>query len=730
MNILPEVSKKQAIKYDYFPTAWQAVVWRNWGYLPIERIAKALKATVKEIKEAAKMLGLNPNEVINPMWEKRGYLTIIRNNWHLCTYEQILILLNLSEEALAFILKEDDFMWVKLGNMKPAVEAPQYAPLNEEQLQQTRQIAEFLQNEFTKEQSGQEQAFAFIDKFHEPLEEKESSLIKTNDMENLRMVYPYFALYGDVLIDEEIDPLPERILKEYAEAGINGIWMQMVLYQMVEFPFEPELSRGWEKRIQSLKKLVAKAKKYGIGIYPYFNEPRAMSDAFFQKYPHLRGESEGDFYAMCTSTPEVQDYLYNSVKQLFEMVPDLPGYFTITMSENLTNCYSRLVGEMTCPRCKERTPWEVIAEVNNLMAKGAHDAVPSAKAIAWTWGWSDDWAEKVVPLLTEGQIVQCTSEEALPFNIGGVKGNVLDYTMSLCGPSEKSKRVWKAARECGLQVSAKVQMNNTWEMAVVPYIPVFDKIAEHIRNLKEQGVRHLHAGWTLGGCPSPNLRLASWLMDERGTVREFLVDWLGAELGNVVYDAQQRLSNAFSHYPFHIDTLYYGPQNFGPMAPFFLHKTDYRATMVGFPFDDLTGWRGIYPAEIYEDEYHKLTEGWREGVLLLERYEGMNRELDELILIAKAILCQYESAYHHIQFVQYRGDDALEVNSVRRAEMIRVISEEMDTVQKLIGLQLEDSRIGYESSNHYFYTLQDLKEKIINLNWCESMLVDFEEVAL
>ena len=218
-------------------------------------------------------------------------------------------------------------------------------------------------------------------------------------------------------------------------------------------------------------------------------------------------------------------------------------------------------------------------------------------------------------------------------------------------------------------------------------------------------------------------------MDERGTVKDFLVDWLGAELGSVVYEAQQRLSNAFSHYPFHIDTLYYGPQNFGPMAPFFLHKTDYRATMVGFPFDDITGWCGIYPAEAYEEEYRQLTEGWREGVSLLEKYEGKNSELDELILISKAILCQYESAYHHIQFVRYRGTDAGKTNVFGKTEMIRVIREEMATVQKLIELRLKDSRIGYESSNHYFYTLQDLKEKLVNLNWCEKSLL-LEEVAL
>ncbi|MEE0883895.1 MAG: hypothetical protein U0L59_01555 [Faecalimonas sp.] len=618
-------------------------------------------------------------------------------------------------------------MWIKLGGMKLAVEAPQYAPLTDEELQQTEKIVELLKDKFPAGYGKRDNAFAFVEDFQVPVSDSEVGK-SSNKTENLRMIYPYFALCGDALIDESIDPFPERILKEYADAGINGIWMHMVLYQLVEFPFEPSLSKGWEKRIDSLRKLVARAKKYGIGIYPYLNEPRAMADAFFQKYPELRGQAEGEFYAMCTSTMEVQNYLYQSVRTLFEMVPDLAGFFTITMSENLTNCYSRLEGEMTCPRCKNRKLWEVVAEVNNLMAKGAHDANPNAKVISWAWGWSDEWAEKVIPLLTEGQILQCTSEEAMKFCIGGVEGQVLDYTMSLCGPGEKAKKMWKVAREHGMQMSAKVQMNNTWEMSVVPYIPVFDKVATHIAQLKEQGIQHLQVSWTLGGCPSPNLRLASWLMEDKGTLKEFLVDWLGADLADGVFAAQQKLSDAFSHYPFYIGTLYYGPQNFGPMAPFFLEKTGYRASMVGFPYDDIEWWSGIYPADVYENEYRQLVEGWREGLVDLLVYEGKNKELDEMILMAQAVLCQYESAYHHIQFVNRRdtmlGDAAVsaEEKVALQGQMLRIVREEMETVQTLIDLRLQDSRIGFESSNHYFYTLQDLKEKMINLAYCEERL--------
>ncbi len=743
MNVLPEVSDIKAIEYDYFPTRWQAVVWRNWGYVSVERIAKALSTSCEKIREAAEQLGLNPEEPVNEDWEKRGFLTLIRNNWHLCTYEQILTLLNISAEDLAFILKEDDFLWVKLGGMKPLVKPPKYAPLTENKLQQTKRIATMLKHSFPAGAGDTDNAFAFIDRFQKPPAEGTCANKEMEKIDGLRMIYPYFALYGDTFIDESIDSFPERLLYEYAKAGINGIWMQGVLYQLVEFPFDPSMSEGWEMRIATLNKFVARAKKYGIGIYLYFNEPRAMSDAFFQKYPKLRGQVEGDFYAMCTSTIEVQNYLYQSVRTLFKKVPDLAGFFTITMSENLTNCYSRLgEREMTCSRCKDRKPWEVVAEVNNLMAKGAHDANPNAKAIAWAWGWSDEWAEKVIPLLTEGQILQCTSEEAMKFCIGGVEGQVLDYTMSLCGPGEKAKKMWKAAREHDMQISAKVQMNNTWEMAVVPYIPVFDKVAKHIEQLQEQGIQHLQGSWTLGGSPSPNLRLASWLMEDKGTLKDFLTDWLGKDVAEDVYTAQQKLSDAFSHYPFYIGTLYYGPQNFGPMAPFFLEKTGYRASMVGYPYDDIEWWSGIYPEDVYEDEYRQLVEGWREGLADLLVYEGLNEELDEMILMARVVLCQYESAYHHIQFVNRRdamsaGEDvtladcntvAEEVadltkeTAMSRKELLRIVHEEMDTVQTLIDLRLQDSRIGFESSNHYFYTLQDLKEKMINLAYCEERL--------
>ena len=56
------------------------------------------------------------------------------------------------------------------------------------------------------------------------------------------------------------------------------------------------------------------------------------------------------------------------------------------------------------------------------------------------------------------------------------------------------------------------------------------------------------------------------------------------------------------------------------------------------------------------------------------------------------------------------------------AGMRKAIAAERDTVRTLIPLRGQDSRIGFEASNQYYYTLRDLVEKLINLDWLEKQL--------
>ena len=82
------------------------------------RFAAARKALAPEIRQAAIDLGLTADPQVNPKWLTHGYLTLIRTNWQLLPYEQILKLLSWPPEKLAYTLKEEDFFWAKVGKIK------------------------------------------------------------------------------------------------------------------------------------------------------------------------------------------------------------------------------------------------------------------------------------------------------------------------------------------------------------------------------------------------------------------------------------------------------------------------------------------------------------------------------------------------------------------------------------------------------------------------------------
>jgi hypothetical protein len=834
MGDLFVTSDRKALDYPYFPDKFIAVIWRNWETVPVENIAKALDTTVGNIVETAGLMGLDTKASPNPSFLKRGYLTVIRRNWHLLDYDQICTLLDITKDELFFILKEDDFMWHKMGNMKPNTGHTVYRPLTEEEKVILRKNAYVLAE--IHGERYKENAFSFLEPYYAydmtPIEKGDgkgfeivlpdtvgyiypednpwidlyvkdfcrlmekrmgikaklhesadftvhiaikdfaskksgsyrmdissSSIrieckdekavyralleldkkfrsgkgpylhpetIEKNTVFDIRYIYSYFALYGDALLDPSLDPYPEGLLRRLSECGVNGIWMQGILYQLTPFPFEPSLSKGYEKRRESLKRLVEKAKRFGIDIYMYFNEPRAMSDAFYRKYPELRGTREGDFYALCTSDDRVKEYLYSGMKDLFSDIPDLAGFFTITMSENLTNCYSRLGRrEQECPRCKLRKPEEVVAEVNNLMARGAKAGNPDAKAIAWTWGWNPSWTENVIRSLDEGIMLMCVNEEGMELDIAGYHPVVIDYTMTVPGPSQRAINNWTIAKQTGRKTLSKVQLNCTWELSALPFLPLAQICDERIRNIKKQGVEGLMLSWTLGGCDSQNLDIAS-LYYEEPTEENPLERYMEKTYENTaqrVMKAQEIFSEAMRMFPFHLTVVYTAPQNYAPAAPFYEYKTGYTASMIGFPHDDLQTWKAIYSEEDFQKQFHKLVSKWKEGVNLLEEAtEVRNSKFAELLRMAKGAYYHFKSTLNHIRFVMERNkllSDTLTMEEqIQAKKTIRsILDDETETVLNVLKIRSEDSRIGFEASNHYFYTVQDLKEKIINLHY-------------
>jgi len=110
---------KSALTFSYFPDPLYTFLWRNWYLVPLERIAKVVKAKPKDILIIGKMMGLSRPKFISEDQQRRSYLTVIRCNWHLLPREQLLKLLDWTDEKLSFTLQEDDFFYIKLGSIKP-----------------------------------------------------------------------------------------------------------------------------------------------------------------------------------------------------------------------------------------------------------------------------------------------------------------------------------------------------------------------------------------------------------------------------------------------------------------------------------------------------------------------------------------------------------------------------------------------------------------------------------
>ena len=176
------------------------------------------------------------------------------------------------------------------------------------------------------------------------------------------MIYAFSGLY-QTAFDVESDVFcPDAMLEAYRNAGINGVWAPGILMQLSEFPFAPQLSKGYEERLARMRRFADRLERYGIKLYLYINEPRFMPENFFKKYPNLRGhKAREDKVCLCSSTKEVQDYVKNGIETICRAVPNIGGFFTITRSEYPTNCYSHSEphdrnGKLcTCPRCSKRS---------------------------------------------------------------------------------------------------------------------------------------------------------------------------------------------------------------------------------------------------------------------------------------------------------------------------------------------------------------------------------------
>ncbi|MFA6471202.1 MAG: hypothetical protein WCU00_04090 [Candidatus Latescibacterota bacterium] len=737
---LPVGISKPALDLSYFPSRLHAFVWRNWESVPVERMAEVLDTTSENVREIGKSLGLPPQGKISEDFQSRGYISLIRRNWHILPYDQLLKLLGWDDEKLAFTLREDDFLWVKLGGLKPDCPTLSYAKPDGAAEKRCAEIRNIITRHFGKELY--QPAVPRFEFLHELAAPDTTSIISVPVPENapIRYLYSYFAVYGDPLLHPELDPYPDGLLSRLSRLGVNGVWLHTVLRQLAPGELFPDESAAdADIRITNLRKLVERAGRYGIRVYLYMNEPRAMPESFFKGKENLKGGKEGDFYALCTSVPEVREWITGGLRHLFGSVPGLGGVFTISASENFTTCWSHGNNASGCPRCSLRPMSDVIAEGNAAIARGVHEGNPDAKVIAWDWGWPDDQAEKIISKLPGDVFLMSVSEWSLPITRGGISSTVGEYSISAGATGPRAKKNWETAKKHNLGVFAKMQANTSWELSAVPYLPVMRTIATHFRSLASAGVENYMLSWTVGGYPSPNFEIVRRISahptpDIETVLSDVASSRYGKKAAPDAVRAWNKFSEAFAEYPFHAQFVYNGPIQYGPANPLWPEPTGYVSTMVGFPYDDIDGWRAVYPADVLAGQFEKLATLWGDGlrdfrtVLKKTTGEGNSNARADLG-IAEAACLHFQSVANQVRFTTARNEMKTgSLSPAESAESITVIrraaEDEIRTARRLFTLCREDSRIGYEASNHYYYLPLDLVEKVID---CEYILTTWKQ---
>ena len=188
---------------------------------------------------------------------------------------------------------------------------------------------------------------------------------------------------------DDVDYYPEPYLDRLAHEGINGLWLTIEWRDLAETSFTKR-SPDAMRRIEKLRKTVARCLKYGIKTWVFCIEPHrcGKDDPLFREHPELFGCTTAGEALTCPLQQTAQRYIEETVKDLFTQVPGLGGILMISYGERATTCLSKfdpLTGSFNgnCPRCAGLEPWRIHWETANAIMRGIRAAGSDAEYISW-----------------------------------------------------------------------------------------------------------------------------------------------------------------------------------------------------------------------------------------------------------------------------------------------------------------------------------------------------------
>ena len=541
-------------------------------------------------------------------------------------------------------------------------------------------------------------------------------------------------LNRDELLDD-VNYYPDEYLNRLVHESINGLWLSIEFRDLCPSRFFPEHGKDAARRLAKLRRTVDQCLRYGIKTYIFCNEPLGFGSSYYtlpaaelNGHPELAGHREGDWTYFCTSSPEGRQYLEDCTYYLFSKVPNLGGMICITHGERPTNCYSYPNNFIhnNCPRCSQRTPWEVYHDTLSAMVKGVKRAAPEAEFISWLYASSltddqDSSAEKKEEIMRK--IAAHTPPEVtmqMNFESNGRVRQLdrvfmaYDYWLAWPGPSRLFADSAAAAINAGARASAKIQVGNSHENATIPFMPVPGNLYRKYKAMKKLGVSTVMQCWYFGNYPGLMNKAAGELSfepfpEKESTFLEALarIDW--ADDYRRIARAWQYFRTGYSHFPITLSFTWFGPLHCSIVWPLHLFPVDLPIAPsweFGYPdsgdrIGECIGFK--YTFEEILRLLGQMDDCWQKGVAIFDYLAGKynrNPERQRDLNLGKAIGLQIRSARNAFSFYDLREKLPFLPQAeqfVKWEEMAAIVREEITNSLQMCELCLNDPRLGFHS---------------------------------
>ena len=532
----------------------------------------------------------------------------------------------------------------------------------------------------------------------------------------------------DELLDK-VDYYPNEYLNRLAHDGVNGLWLTVEFKDLCQTSLTPVVDPHREQRLAKLRRTVAKCRRYGIGVYLFCIEPRAMApdNPLLKDHPELGSKpARGRNLLFCPFSDAAQTYLYEAMHDIFSEVPHLGGLINISFGERATTCLSGADEhwQVACPCCAKKQPWEILSAALSAMERGMHTANPEARLISWLYV-PENGTGVQRSLAPFREIARHTPSRVIcqyNFESGGSKlqlgkrRHAGDYWLSYVGPSDVFKNVAAGAAEGGVEMAAKLQVCNSFEVSTVPYVPVPSKLYQKYRALRRLGVSHVMQCWYLGSMPSVMNRAAAsklpfapaGLSEEEFLLELARRDW-GPEHARTVVRAWRLFAKAYSNYPLSNAFQYYGPMHDGVVWPLHLkpvHKNLSPIWKLEYPpSGDRIGecFSGTHSLAEVLELCQRMSDTWQQGLDVLgklkPRFVKDTARLQD-IRVAEALGIQFRSGYNILRFYDLR-ERLLYDSQAPRADLLRqlqkIVEEEIGLSTKLASLCERNAFLGFQA---------------------------------